>query len=65
MKVRKFCNTVWKFQDLSAIHILREIIFGVSRISKTAIFAFLEALNFELKKILQFYRADIHQIQNS
>ena len=43
--------TVWKFQDFSVTLILREINFGVSRSSKTAIFVFLEALNFEFLKI--------------
>ena len=56
---------MWKLQDFSAIQILREINFGVFRSSKSAIFAFLEALNFELKKSLRFYMAEIHQFQNS
>ena len=38
--------TVWKFQDFSVTQILREINFGVSRISKVAVFAILGALNF-------------------
>ena len=39
--------TIWKVKDISATQILREIKFGVFRRSKTAIFAFLEALNHE------------------
>ena len=38
-------NTVWKFQDFSVIQILREINFGQSRSSKTAVFAIFEPLN--------------------
>jgi len=36
---------VWKFQNLSVIHILREINIKDPRISKTAIFAVFEVLN--------------------
>ena len=32
-------STVWKFQDFSVIHILREINFGEFRSSKNAVFA--------------------------
>ena len=38
--------TVWKFHDFSVIQILREINFGESRSSKTAIFVISGALNF-------------------
>ena len=38
--------SVWNFQDLSVTKFLREINFGQSRSSKTAIFAILGALNF-------------------
>ena len=38
--------TVWKFHDFSIIQILREINFGDSRSTKSAILANLEALNF-------------------
>ena len=38
--------TVWKFQDFSVIHILRGIIIGKSRSSKTAVFAILRSWNF-------------------
>ena len=58
-------NTVWKNRNFTFTQILREIIFGVFRSSKSAIFAFLEALNFELKKSLRFYMAETHQFQNS
>ena len=37
---------MWKFQNFSIIHILREINVAVGRSSKTAIFAILGALNF-------------------
>ena len=37
---------MWKIQDFSVIQILREINFGDSRSSKTAIFAILGAPNF-------------------
>ena len=38
---------MWKFQDLSAIQILREINFGHFEASKTAIWTIWAALNFE------------------
>ena len=40
------CSTLWKFQDFSVAQILREINFGESRSSKTAIFAILRPANF-------------------
>ena len=52
--------TVWKFLDFSVIQILREINFGESRSSKTAVFAILGALNFvnlvhfSLQKVQKF-----------
>ena len=57
---------MWKFQDLSITQILREINFGESRSSQTAIFATLETLNlanlvnFTLQKVQQS-----HKNQNS
>ena len=50
------CNryTVWKFQNFSAIQILREIDFGVCRRSKTALFAFIEALKVQKKALFEF-----------
>ena len=50
------------FQDFSVTQILREINFGVSRSSKTAVFAILEALNsvelvyFSLQEVYKFIR---------
>ena len=41
---------MWKFRDFSASLILREINFGNSRCSKTAILAFLAALNFDFRE---------------
>ena len=38
-------NTVWKFQDFSITHILREINFGDSKMSKFDIFAIFGPLN--------------------
>ena len=52
--------TVWNFLDFSVTQILREINFGKSRSSKTAIFAILRALNFvnledsSLQKVQKF-----------
>jgi len=57
---------VWKFQDFSVIHILREINFGEFGSSKKAIFAifwalnFVALVNFSLQKV-----AKIHENQNS
>ena len=39
-------STMWKVQDFTVTHILREINFGESRRSKTAFWAILGALNF-------------------
>ena len=39
-------HSMWKFQDFSVDQILREINFGESKSSKTAVFAILGALNF-------------------
>ena len=50
----KQCGNV-QISRFSATHILREINFGVSRS-----FAFLEALNFETKKFLQFHGTEIY-----
>ena len=41
------CATVWKFQDFSITQILREINFGESSDSKTAVFIIFGALNFD------------------
>ena len=46
MFLKRVKGTVWKFQDFSVIQILREINFGGSGSSKTAVFANLGALDF-------------------
>ena len=58
-------NTVWKFHDFSITQILREINFGDSRSFMTAIFAILEALNFDglvnfsLQKLQMFIKSKL------
>ena len=53
---------MWKFQDFLITQILREINFGESRKSITAIFEFFEGLNFDnlvnlsLKKVQKFIK---------
>ena len=65
----KYSATVWKFQDLSVIQILREIKFGESRSSKTAILANFGALNFvglvkfSLQKVQKFMKFKIQRLQ--
>ena len=44
---------MWKFQDLSAIQILREINFGHFEAQKTAILAIWAALNFDFTNIFK------------
>ena len=58
--------TVRKFQDFSAIPILREINFGQCRSSKTAIFAILQflILLFNWVKLSLQKVQKIHEIQN-
>ena len=59
----------WKFQDFSVTQILREINFGQSRSSKTAIFAFFEGpnfvklVNFSLQKVHYFIKSRIQKLQ--
>ena len=66
---RKVTYTVWKFQDFSVIQILREIKFGESRSSKTAILANFGALNFvglvkfSLQKVQKFMKYKIQRLQ--
>ena len=55
--------TVWKFHHFSINQILREINFNVSTRSKTAIFAFLEGLNFDFHDFLHFLKARISKIR--
>ena len=43
-----YLNSVCKFENFPVTQILREINFGDSRSLKTAIFAILEALNFDI-----------------
>ena len=53
-------NTMWKCHDFSVTQIFREINFGESRSSKTAVLTILEALkminlvNFSLQKMQKF-----------
>ena len=50
---------VWKLQKFSVIQFLREIKVAKSRVSKFAIFAYLEALNFDFHEILHFLKSEI------
>ena len=58
--------TVWKFYDFSVTQILREINFGDSRSSKTAVLAILGALsnfvNFTLQKMQNFIKTTIQSL---
>ena len=47
--------TVWKLPNFSVIQILREIIVGESRVSKSTILTNLEVLNFELYEFSHFF----------
>ena len=47
--------TVWKLPNFSVIQILREIIVGESRVSKSTILTNLEGLNFELYEFFHFF----------
>ena len=53
---------MWKFQDLSITHILREIKFGDSESAKSAISTLSEALNFDIYEFLHFLKSEIYQI---
>ena len=61
-------GTLWKFHDFSIAQILREINFGESRSSKTAVFAILGAVNFvdlvkfSLQKVQKFIRIKIQSL---
>ena len=50
---------MWKFQDLSATQILREINFGHFEAPKTAILTILEALNFEYLRTFDIFKCEI------
>ena len=59
---------MWKFQDFSVIHILREIKFGESRSPKIAIFAifgamiFVHLANVSLQNVQKFLKIKIHSL---
>ena len=55
---------MWIFQDFPVTQILREIIFGESRSSKTAIFAILEALNLVILVNFSLQKVQIFKNQN-
>ena len=52
--------TMWKFQDFSVNHILREIKFRDSRSTKSAISTHSEALKFDYYEFLHFLKAEIY-----
>ena len=51
--------TVWKFHDFSVTQILREISFEDSGGAKSAVFAILEALNFDFYDFSHFLNVKI------
>ena len=53
---------MWKFQNFSITHILREINFGESRSAKSAVLTHLEVLNFDSYKILHFLKAELGKL---
>ena len=54
---------MWKFSNVSANQIFREINFGDSRSTKYVILTHLEALNFDFYGFLLFQKAEIGQIK--
>ena len=54
-------STMWKFQDFSAIQILREINFGHFEASKTAILTVWAAPNFWCLDIFDIFNCEIFQ----
>ena len=60
--------TVWKFHDFSVTQILREINFGESKSSKTAVFVIFWALkmiylaDFSLQKVQKFIMIKIQSL---
>ena len=54
--------TVWKLQNFSVTHILREINFGDFKSAKYAILSQLKALNFDFYDFLHFWKAENYQI---
>ena len=59
---------MWKFQNFSPTQILREINFGESRSSKTAVWAVLGALKIidlvDFYEFLHFLNAENYQVKN-
>ena len=55
-------TTVWKFQNFSITHFLREIKVGDFCGPKFAILTQSEALNFDFYEFLHFLKAEIDQI---
>ena len=61
---------MWKFQDISATQILREINFGQFEAPKTTILTIWAALNFEFLGTLDIFKIEIfpkikiHSLQN-
>ena len=53
---------MWKFQNISATKILREMNFTDSRSAKIAILTSLETMNFDFHEFLHFLRAEFDQI---
>ena len=66
-EIAKGC-TVWKFQDFSVFHILREINFGESTSSKIAVFTIFGApklvnlVNFSLQKGQKFMKSKVQNL---
>ena len=61
----KLIYTVWKFQNFSVIQNLREINFGESRSSKTAVFGIFGPLSFvHLVKVQEFIQNQNSEPQN-
>ena len=63
-KPRRTDGTVWIFHDFSITLILREINFRDSKSEKSAIFAILEALDFEFYEFLHLLKVEIYQINH-
>ena len=53
---------MWKFHDFSITHFLREIKFGDSRSTKSAILTSLEALNYDFYASFHFLKAENYQM---
>ena len=57
-------STMWNFHDFSTTQILREINFRDARSAKSAIFTYLEPLNFDSYEFLHILKAEIYQINH-